>query len=450
MRYNFPTVLIVGGAASDFEEAIRACLPHGSRCDRAPWPMVGGEPYGPVDLVVAITRDLPAPLGGAFARLASWLGSPVLAVVGDDESDDAKDAAIGADSRIAWPSERLALAERLSLLVSWQGPEVDTSLLHVPVSGVPELVGRHPSFLRSISRIPAAARSNVPVLITGETGTGKELCARAIHRLGPRKDQPFVPVDCASLPDHLIENEIFGHARGAFTDARGDQRGLIAMAEGGTLFLDEVDALSLSAQGKLLRFLQERTYKPLGDDRFLHADVNVLAASNHDLEGLVKERRLRTDLYFRLNVLRIHLEPLRDRRDDIALLTRHFVKSLCAERGLPHKGLSPSTLEHLERYDWPGNVRELFNVVQRAVVFSTEPLIHPRDLLMATSEEVKAPRATFREARARAIETFERSYVEELLRRNAGNVTRAAREAQKDRRAFGRLVKKYSLRITRD
>src|SRR5207247_1989977 len=172
-----------------------------------------------------------------------------------------------------------------------------------------------------------------------ETGTGKELCARAIHHLSSRRSFPFIPVDCAALPDHLFENEFFGHARGAFTDAHAEQKGLVAMAEGGTLFLDEIDALALTAQAKLLRFLEERAFKPLGADRFVKADVHVLAATNRSLEALIRNGQFRSDLYFRLNVLSLHLTPLRDRRGDIALLARHFVDACCVEGDLPRKSL---------------------------------------------------------------------------------------------------------------
>src|ERR1051325_5765417 len=229
-------------------------------------------------------------------------------------------------------------------------------------------VGRAPGFVRTMARIPAVARSGSPVLITGETGTGKELCARAIHHLGRRRDFPFIPVDCGAVPDHLFENELFGHTRGAFTDAHGDQKGLVAMADRGTLFLDEVDALPLTAQAKLLRFLQERTFKPLGADRFQRADVNVLAATNRCLESLVREKRFRADLYFRLNVLTMHMEPLRQRREDIGLLSQHFADAICAEQALPRVVVTPAAIRRLMYYDWPGNVRELHNVVQRAVV----------------------------------------------------------------------------------
>jgi DNA-binding NtrC family response regulator len=316
--------------------------------------------------------------------------------------------------------------------------------------GLANLVGQGPAFRRTRERIPLLAKANAPVFITGETGTGKELCARAIHHLSRRKDGPFIPVDCAAFPDQLFENEIFGHARGAFTDAHRDQKGLIAMAERGTLFLDEIDALSLAGQAKLLRFLQEKTYKPLGAERFQNGDVRVLAATNQDVEALVARGRFRSDLYFRLNVLQLQLSPLRERREDIEGLARHFIDLCCAENHLPHKTLTPAALRALAVRDWPGNIREISNIVQRAVLLSggTKILVRhlsPEQMEPGDGSSSETGASGFREARARAVASFERVYVEQLLRKHDGNVTRAAREAQKDRRVFGRLAKKYQI-----
>jgi DNA-binding NtrC family response regulator len=307
-------------------------------------------------------------------------------------------------------------------------------------------VGRDPAFLKTVDKIPVVARSPGPVLIVGETGTGKELCARAVHSLGPRSSYPFIPVDCATLPDHLFESEVFGHVSGAFTDARRDQKGLVALAQGGTLFLDEINSLSLPSQSKLLRFLQERTYRPLGASTFAKASVNIVAATNCDLEILVRDKLFRSDLFFRLNVFRLDLAPLRERRDDIALLALHYTNVICAEHGLTHKTLALCTLRRLQEHDWPGNVRELYNTIQRALIFSSGPVILPSDISeepdKAVTEDGFRP---FRQARMHAIESFERRYVEDLMRQCDGNVSRAARLAKKDRRAFGRLVKRYHI-----
>jgi DNA-binding NtrC family response regulator len=312
------------------------------------------------------------------------------------------------------------------------------------------LVGRHPAFLSTVNQIPIVARTNSPVLITGETGTGKELFARAIHHLSGRRNFPFLPVDCAALPEQLFESAMFGHSQGAFTDAHRDQKGMVALAGDGTLFLDEVDALSFTAQSKLLRLLQEHTYRPVGSERVSQTAVRVLAASNQDLERLVQERKFRSDLFYRLNVFRLQLVPLRERRSDVAVLTRHFLESLAIEHDVPRKTVPPALMQTLLGYDWPGNVRELHNFLQRAVVFSPGAQIQltsVADLPPAANSGMPAG-DSFREARASALAAFERRYVEEMLRRAAGNVTRAAHLAGKDRRVFGRLIKRH--RIQRD
>ena len=309
-----------------------------------------------------------------------------------------------------------------------------------------QLVGKHQSFQQSVEQVRLFSASEASVLLTGETGTGKELFAHAIHSLSNTRHGPFIPVDCAALPDHLAENELFGHRRGAFTDAHSDQKGLAGMAEGGTLFLDEVDSLSLSNQAKLLRFLQERSYRALGADRFTRANVRVIAATNRCIEQAVRQKEFRSDLYFRLSVLRLNLPSLRERHGDVSLLAKHFLENECAGK---RKVLSPAAIHKLESYPWPGNVRELFNAVQRAFVFSPGRQILPEHISLAGEalEEAHGQpvHENLRTAKQHMIVEFERRYIEELLAKHQGNVTRAAREAGKERRAFGRLVKKYGI-----
>ena len=313
--------------------------------------------------------------------------------------------------------------------------------------GLSNLIGCHPEFMREINKIPRAASSDSDVLITGETGTGKELCARAIHHLSGRRNLPLICVDCGGVPDQLFESEIFGHVRGAFTDAHRTQKGLVAMAEGGTLFLDEINSLSMQAQTKLLRFLQDRSYRPLGSEQFHRANIRIVAATNRDLQQAMAEKTFRRDLFFRINVLRLHMMPLRERADDIELLVDHFLDRFCAEMGGPRKTLSASALRALRSLQWPGNIRELHNTIRRAVVFSDGLKLLPSHLLSVPptpSDLDKAPRS-FREAREQALHSFERQYVEQLLRKHRGNITHAARDANKDRRAFGRLVKRHGI-----
>lgn len=312
-----------------------------------------------------------------------------------------------------------------------------------------QMVGKHPSFQQAVQQIRLFGESDASILITGETGTGKELFAHAIHSLSHARKGPFIPVDCGALPDHLAENELFGHRRGAFTDAHSDQKGLAAMAEGGTLFLDEVDSLSLANQAKLLRFLQERSYRALGADRYTRANVRVIAATNRCIEQAVRQKEFRNDLYFRLSVLRLNLPSLRERRSDVSLLALHFLANECPKG---RKSLSASALRKLENYTWPGNIRELFNTMQRAIVCAPGPQILPEHLLfnpdvLDTGDPAGSPslKGGFKSAKRQMIEQFERSYIEQLLAKHEGNVTRAAREAGKERRAFGKLVKKYGI-----
>ncbi len=404
------------------------------------------------DLIIPVA---PA-AAGAMVGLLKWLrdnpiATPTFAILPEQASEELLQIAstVAADF-VMRPARREEIIQRVTRILGRPGSEVEAVRDRLmDEMGLARLVGKDAAFLRVIEKIPLLARSNSPVLITGETGTGKEMCARAIHHLGRRRNLPFIPVDCGAFPDHLFENEMFGHARGAFTDAHRDQRGVIAMAEGGTLFLDEIDSLSQSSQAKLLRFLQERSYRPLGSDKFVRADVNVLTATNRDLDRMVRENRFRCDLFFRLNVLRLHVMPLRERRDDIPILARHFLDSLCSEEGVPRKVLAPATLIELQRAEWPGNVRELYNVMQRAFVFAQGAQVLPAHIAPPETrgtEVLDEPDdCGFRRARARAIEVFERHYLLETLRQHNGNITQAARYAQQDRRAFGRLVKRHKI-----
>jgi DNA-binding NtrC family response regulator len=405
------------------------------------------------DLIVPIAVDSAAWL---MELLRSFRQKPIAIPIFPILSRDANSKLLALVAEVAadfvvCPTQREEVLQRAARIIGRSGREIDSIRDRLTDEmGLARLVGLDPAFVKLVEKIPLMARSNSPVLITGETGTGKELSARAIHHLSRRRDFPFIAVDCGAFPDHLFENEMFGHARGAFTDAHRDQRGLIAMANGGTLFLDEIDSLSQSSQAKLLRFLQERTYRPLGSDKFVHAEVNVLAATNRDLEKMVSEQRFRSDLFFRLNVLRLDMIPLRERRGDIPILARHFLDMLCAEQGESPKSLATPTIAQLMRANWPGNVRELYNVMHRAVVFAQGPEILLVDIMPPGAESPgivdQAQHSDgFRQARERAIEAFERCYVVDALKRPKGNITQSARYARQDRRAFGRLVKRYGI-----
>jgi len=402
----------------------------------------------PADLIVPVALQEQA----RAIRLFNWIvdhpvSAPILAILPEVAGEELlRTAAKASTDFMRWPAEPGEVTQRVNRILGNGGAVQSVRDRLLDEMGLATLVGGDPGFLKVVAQIPKVARSNSTVLITGETGTGKEMCARAIHHLSERRDFPFIPVDCAGFPDHLFENEMFGHSRGAFTDAHRDQKGLIALADGGTLFLDEIDSLSPAAQAKLLRFMQEQTYRPLGSDRFVRADVTVLAATNRDLEQLMREQRFRGDLFFRLNVLRLHMVPLRERRGDIALLAQHFLDTLCAQHRCARKTLAAATIARLTAREWEGNVRELSNAIRRAFVYAEGPQILPAHIDgPAAGQDPPARREGFREARARAIAAFERQYVIETLRQYKGNITQAARFAGKDRRAFGRLVKRHNI-----
>ena len=310
-----------------------------------------------------------------------------------------------------------------------------------------EIVGASPAFLGLLAQLRRVAGSEAPVLIEGETGSGKELAARAIHYWGTRSAGPFVPVNCGALPDHLLEAELFGHERGAFTDAKLARRGLVAEANGGTLFLDEVDALSAKAQIALLRFLQDQRYRPLGSSRELRTNVRRVAATNQPLADATQQGRFRCDLMYRLKILHLELPPLRARSGDAERLAQHFVGVFCAQYRLPVKTFDTATLAWIRSYAWPGNVRELENWVHRELLMADGLTI--RAMLERPHGCADAPSppeiANFQRAKAEAVRLFERDYVLTVLRQAQGNVTRAAQIAGKERRAFGKLLKKHGI-----
>jgi DNA-binding NtrC family response regulator len=313
-----------------------------------------------------------------------------------------------------------------------------------------QIVGESPAFRHAHRCIERVAASDAPVLVEGETGSGKEVAARVIHYGGPRRNAPFVPLNCGALPEHLFESELFGHERGAFTDARESRRGLVREAESGTLFLDEVDALSPRAQVALLRFLQDSRFRPLGG-RECRADVRLVAASNRPLSTLVAAGLFRQDLLYRLNVLYVSLPPLRERGEDAWLLVLHFVDRFVRKYGLARPRFDEEVRRWVLAQSWPGNIRELENWVHRQVLMSDGGLLatsgdEPRGAepaLGAVPAERALPR--YQEAKAQALEAFERSFLLRALREAGGNVSCAAQLVGKERRAFGRLLKKYAI-----
>jgi DNA-binding NtrC family response regulator len=311
------------------------------------------------------------------------------------------------------------------------------------------LIGRSPRFIEALSLVARLARYDVPVLLEGETGTGKELFARALHYAGPRRARPFIPLNCGALPDSLLESQLFGHIRGAFTDARAELRGLVAQADGGTLFFDEVHCLSPKGQVTLLRFAQDQMYRPLGAERLRYADVRIVAATNCPLAREVAEGRFREDLFYRLTVAAFRLPPLRDRREDIPLLVERAVARLCARFQTGPRSFDAASLAWFASRDWRGNVRELENFVCRLFLLSDDAVIHVDPRLAGMLDEPLArgsPSASsYKEARAQVLSDFETRYLRTMLALTHGNVTEAARKAGKERRVFGRMMRKHGI-----
>jgi DNA-binding NtrC family response regulator len=312
------------------------------------------------------------------------------------------------------------------------------------------LVGQSPIFLELLASVRRIARVDGTVLIEGETGTGKELIGRAIHYLSHRAPMPFVPVNCGALPDTLLEAELFGHERGAFTGAQQERPGLIRAAEGGTLCLDEIESLSARAQVALLRLLQDGTFRKLGSVREHTANVRFLAMSNRALTELVRDGVFRADLFYRLSVFSVRLPALRERRADIVPLAYHFLRKY-PRAAAPVTEISRAARRLLEAHAWPGNVRELENTMYRTTQMAGTSRVEPEDLAWPGREQAQDGRdlveagEDFKSLKRRTIDTFERAYLTRLMEICRGNVTQAARMAGKERRDLGRLLKKHRI-----
>src|SRR5438094_2882142 len=310
-----------------------------------------------------------------------------------------------------------------------------------------EIIGESTVIRALREQIATAAPTNGRVLIYGENGSGKELVARAIHAMSSRHEHAFVEVNCAAIPEELIESELFGHEKGAFTGALSRRRGRFELADGGTLFLDEIGDMSLKTQAKVLRALEEQAFERVGGKDTIRVDVRVIAASNRDLETLIREGRFRDDLYYRLNVIPIEVPPLRAKKDDIPVLVDHFIAQFCAENGKRAKALSSEALGYFLAYDWPGNVRELRNMVERLVIMAPGDVITAEDLpVPLRPKEAAAPAG---EARDRSLkdarDNFERAYILVELRANDGNVTRTAERLGIERSHLYRKLKAYNI-----
>jgi DNA-binding NtrC family response regulator len=324
--------------------------------------------------------------------------------------------------------------------------------------GLENIVGRSPVMTQVFELVKKAARSEANILVLGESGTGKELIARAIHANSPRAGQPFVPVDCASLPEHLLESELFGHEKGAFTGAVRSKPGLMETARRGTLFLDEIAELPAPLQVKLLRVLQERQIRRVGGTSLVDVDVRVVSATNRDLRDAIAKGQFREELYYRINVIAIQLPALRERAGDVRLLAHTFLKQYGQGRVT---AMDDAVAQALERYAWPGNVRELQNVIERACALAEGPTVTVKDLPDHVLHAIPRPAAvsaavaavpssegdlTLKDAKERWLQVLEVAYLRDLLARHDGNVSSAAKAAGIDRKTFHRLINKYDLR----
>jgi len=312
-------------------------------------------------------------------------------------------------------------------------------------NGYHPFIGKSKIILDLLDMARRAAASTTSVLITGESGVGKELFAEQIHLNSPRRNQPLIRVNCAALPEHLLESELFGHVRGAFTDANADRRGRFELADGGTIFLDEIGDFPLNLQAKLLRVLQHKVFEKVGSSESIHVDVRILAATNKDLEKALADGTFRSDLYYRLNVLPLFVPPLRDRPDDIPELAKYFLDRVNRETKKQIRGFTSSAVDELLSYQWPGNIRELENVIERAVVICSESYIRPDDLILSPNTRTGAEEyggKTLKEA----VNLFKKHYIERSLERNNWKQTETARLLGLQRTYLSRLIKDLDIR----
>ncbi len=315
---------------------------------------------------------------------------------------------------------------------------------------VHQIVGRSAGLEMVLATVAKVAPSDANVLVTGESGTGKELVARALHANSARCEGPFIAVDCAALPSNLLESELFGHEKGAFTGANQAKRGLLELAHGGTVFLDEIGELSPELQAKLLRALQERAFRRLGGERLMSVDIRIISSTNRDLNSEIEQGRFRQDLLYRLNVVSIALPALRDRPGDVALLVQHFLEEFSRAAGRPCGKITPEALRLLEQYRWPGNVRELRNAIERAVVLCDDGTVRVRDLPDYIRAQARLGKQIhtamgYKAARERWVESQGRQYLTALLHRHQGNISAVAREAQISRKSVYELLRRFEI-----
>jgi DNA-binding NtrC family response regulator len=361
----------------------------------------------------------------------------------------------GAYDYVTKPFKRERIVVTIAKVMQWQKMVRENLSLRQALAGKdtsPLLVGSTPVMKQLLERIRQVAPTMATVLITGASGTGKELVARAIHQYSLRSSKKFIIVNCTAIPEQVIESELFGHVKGAFTGAWKDKRGLVEEAHEGTLFLDEIGDLSVNMQTKLLRLLQEGEYKPVGSLVTKKADIRFVAATNHNLKADINDKHFREDLYYRLNVIHIDLPSLKERNQDIPLLAYHFLKKYAETNGKEVREISPEAIQVLLSREYPGNVRELENIIERGVIFCTSGTLQVKDLHLDTERELPYPelkedvaRLSFKDAKDKMISLFHNQYIVSLLKESGGNISKAADMAGIQRQYLHRLMKEAGI-----
>ncbi len=361
----------------------------------------------------------------------------------------------GAYDFITKPFEHDALLLRIEKALERSTLLKENQRLHQacsPLAVFQNLVGKSAVMQRLYETIQMAAKADLTVLITGESGTGKDLTARAIHALSPRSRGPFVAVNCPTVPENILESELFGYRKGAFTHATENRIGLFQEARDGSIFLDEIGDISPTIQTKLLRVLQEKEIKPLGDTRSITVDVRIIASTNQDLDAKIKKGDFREDFFYRLNVLPIRLPSLRDHREDIPLIANHLLEKQCAAMGRPLKRISPELMQVFMGLNWAGNVRELENLIMRGISFASGNEIHPKDVGVDLSAspggaaDVDFDLLSYKEAKQQSLQQFNARYIGRLLSEFKGNVSHAARQCGIERQALQQIIRRYGIR----
>jgi len=451
LRAVLPRVLVVDKAAAARDQLADLLGPLVSEVawttrDAAPDRLRAAATAGHAFDVVVLDAD-PALTAATVRELTVAGGRARVVLVASGADGIAVAGRCGAADVVMRPFTAVELAFRIARPTAGDAPDDKRRPRNTDV-----IIGTGAWIKELYDRIAMVAATDVTVAIFGESGTGKELVARTIHNSSPRHDAPFVVVNCAAIPEALLEDELFGHVRGAFTDATRDREGLVAAAHTGTLFLDEIGELPLVLQSKLLRVLQSQEFRRIGDDEDRRVDVRIVTATNRDLDQLVARGSFRQDLYYRINVFPMHLPPLRERPEDIALLVHHFIGKYRARLGKPIDGIAPGALHKLGAYDFPGNVRELENKIHQAMVVAAGPTIGDADVaLPAARPPGDGPGGrpdvsrSFRDLKQEVIDGFEKSYLTELLRVHRGNLAQAARAASMDRKNLWALVVRHGL-----